>query len=269
MFPDGKVTSEECGEILSFAIEGRRRVREHILRIDDTFVAHEFIFKSNATGDRFTVLTPEEIQYPTFAPAKKQSSSIDSKGIELESSSTSLPQLFPPAGEDGAQRPPTSTPDSGPMHVVVTENTKRWSYRRLFAEHLKGARNITSDPYIRAFFQVRNLMEFLEMVHQLVPEGDEVSVDLVTQADRENPVKQEDLNQVKAAFGGSPVSFSWKFDSNPNFHACSIVTDTGWKITIDRGLDIFQKFETGVFSLEQALQEARLTRGAEVTYLRV
>lgn len=97
-----------------------------------------------------------------------------------------------------------------------------------------------------------------------------VSVEVVTQADRENPDKQEDLlNQVKAAFGGSPVSFSWRFDNNPNFRARSIVTDTGWKITIDRGLDIFQRFETGPFSLEQALQEARLTRGAEVTYFRI
>jgi hypothetical protein len=38
---------------------------------------------------------------------------------------------------------------------------------------------------------------------------------------------------------------------------------------MDRGLDIFQKYETGPFSLEQSLQEARLTRGAEITYLRV
>ena len=39
LFPDGKATSDECAELLSFAIEGRRRVREHILRIDDTFRA--------------------------------------------------------------------------------------------------------------------------------------------------------------------------------------------------------------------------------------
>jgi len=59
-----------------------------------------------------------------------------------------------------------------PHHIVVAENTKGWSYKRLFGEQLKGARNITiSDPFIRNFFQIRNLMEFLEMVHRLVPEG--------------------------------------------------------------------------------------------------
>jgi hypothetical protein len=38
---------------------------------------------------------------------------------------------------------------------------------------------------------------------------------------------------------------------------------------LDRGLDMFQKFEGGAFSLEQSLQDMRLTRGAEVTYLRL
>jgi len=59
------------------------------------------------------------------------------------------------------------------------------------------------------------------------------------------------------------------FNHSPNFHARSITTDTGWKITVDRGLDIFQKFESGPFSVEQAIQEARMTRGAKVNYVRV
>ncbi len=63
--------------------------------------------------------------------------------------------------------------------------------------------------------------------------------------------------------------FTWKFDHNPNFHTRSIITDTGWKITIDRGLDIFQRYDSGPFSLAQAMQEARLTRGVEVSYFRV
>lgn len=154
--------------------------------------------------------------------------------------------------------------------MVVPENTKGWSYRGLFAKHLRGATHITiRDPYVRMFFQARNLMEFLEMVHDLVPEGDEVNVVLITQSDPESCVKQEEfLNQIAESFTGSRIAFSWDLDHSPNFHARSITTDTDWKITIDRGLDIFQKYESGPFSLEQALQEARLTRGAEVTYVR-
>jgi ATP-dependent Lon protease len=154
---------------------------------------------------------------------------------------------------------------------VVPENTKGWSYRRLFAKHLKGAREITvCDPYVRLFFQARNFMEFLQKVHELVPEGDEVAVHLITQSDPDSCVRQEEnLNQMATAYTGSRVAFSWEFNHNPGFHARSITTDTGWKITIDRGLDIFQKFESGPFSVEQAIQEMRLTRGAEVSYLRI
>lgn len=72
-----------------------------------------------------------------------------------------------------------------------------------------------------------------------------------------------------ASYDGSRIAFTWELDRNPNFHARSIVTDTGWKITIDRGLDIFQRFESGPFSVEQAIQEARLTRGAEIHYVKI
>ena len=153
---------------------------------------------------------------------------------------------------------------------MIPENTKGWSYKRLFACHLTGARHITlRDPYVRHFYQARNLMEFLQMIHEIVPEGDEVEVRLVTQSDMETCVKQEEsLNKISDAFGSSKVAFTWELDHNPNFHARSITTDTGWKITLDRGLDLFQRYEGGPFSLEQSLQEMRLSRGSEITYLK-
>ena len=156
-------------------------------------------------------------------------------------------------------------------HIVVPENTKGWSYRRLFAQHLKGARKITvSDPYVRHFFQIRNVMELLQLIHDLVPEGDEAAVHLVTQSDPETCVRQEEnLNLMVNSFTGSRVAFTWEFDHRPSFHARHIITDNGWKITIDRGLDLFQKFESGPFSVEQAIQETRLTRGAEVSYFKM
>ena len=155
-------------------------------------------------------------------------------------------------------------------HLVVPENAKGWSYKKLFAAHLKGARSITiRDPYVRMFFQARNLMELLQMVHELVADGDEVEVKLITQSDPDTCVKQEEnLNSIVESFTGSRIAFSWEFDHSPNFHARSITTDTGWKITMDRGLDIFQKYESGPFSLEQSVQEARLTRGVEVNYIK-
>ena len=267
LFPDGQATPQEIEELLAFSMEARRRVREHILRIDDTFKRHDFMYRPVGGGKTVTVLTPEEIQYPTFAGPR-------TSAPEREDGAPAAPEAVGSVEMDGgtpvgAPVPRPAEPEPG--HIVVPENTKGWSYRRLFARHLAGARKITvSDPYVRHFFQARNFMELLQMIHELVPEGDEVTVHLITQSDPETCVKQEEnLNQIVNSFTGSRVAFSWELNHKPNFHARSLTTDTGWKITIDRGLDIFQKFEGGPFSVEQAIQEARLTRGAEVGYFRV
>lgn len=261
LFPDGKCTAKEVEEILAFSMECRRRVREHILRIDDTFKRNDFIYQPVDGGPSVCVLTPEELQYPTFAGPRIQPRE-DSEPAEDEHAAT-----------DNKTAASTEAPDTGPQpgHVVIPENTRGWSYRRLFAKHLTGARTITiNDPYVRMFFQARNLMEFLQMVHDLVPEGDEVTVHLRTQSDPDTCVKQEEnLNQIADTFIGSRVSFTWECDQNPNFHARNITTDTGWKITIDRGMDIFQRYESGPFSLAQAVQDVRLTRGAEISYFKI
>jgi ATP-dependent Lon protease len=82
-------------------------------------------------------------------------------------------------------------------------------------------------------------------------------------------VKQEEiLNQIADSWTGSRVVFTWEYDHSPNFHARSITTNTGWKITLDRGLDIFQKFDGGAFAIETGVQEARMVRGTEITYVR-
>jgi ATP-dependent Lon protease len=264
LYPHGQATAEEVEEILVFAMDCRRRVREHLLRIDDTFSRHGFIYRRLSDGKEITVLTPEEVQYPTFAAPRVQPSDSGDKGAD--------PVIQPDLPIQGDATPQITNKAKQPKagHVVVPENTKGWSYRRLFAAHLAGATKIViRDPYVRLFFQARNVMEFLEMVHELVPEGDEMDVHLVTQSDSESCVKQEEnLNQIVEAFTGSRIAFSWEFDHSPGFHARSITTDTGWKILTDRGLDMFQRFESGPFSLAQALQAARLTRSVEVTYLR-
>jgi ATP-dependent Lon protease len=264
LFPGGKCTPKEMEELLAFSMESRRRVREHILRIDDTFSRNEFIYRSLAGGTPVTVLTPEEIQYPTFSGPRIQPSNLDSGAEDIDHTESTT-------AEDGLAVAFNVPDEPAPGHLVIPENTKGWSYRNLFAKHLKGARSIViGDPYVRKFFQVRNLMELLQVVHNLVPVGDEVAVHLKTQSDSETCVQQEEnLNQMVKSFTGSCVTFSWEYDRNPNFHARSITTDTGWKITIDRGLDIFQKYESGAFSLEQAIQEARLTRGADISYIKL
>ncbi|WP_419606302.1 MIT C-terminal domain-containing protein [Thiolapillus sp.] len=67
------------------------------------------------------------------------------------------------------------------------------SYQTLFGPYLTGAQKITlTDPYIRLFYQARNLMEFLETIARIKPDEDEVSVHLVTVEDEFKGDQQEE-----------------------------------------------------------------------------
>jgi len=45
LYPDGKATALEIVSFLISRWKPRRRVREHILRIDDTFTRHDFSYR--------------------------------------------------------------------------------------------------------------------------------------------------------------------------------------------------------------------------------
>ena len=62
---------------------------------------------------------------------------------------------------------------------------------------------------------------------------------------------------------------SWEFHGTGTIHARHIVTNTGWKILLDRGLDIFQRFEMNdAFNLSNRIQNQRACKGFEVTYMK-
>jgi len=267
--PDGKAAPEEIAELLEFAMECRRRVREQILRIDDTFKANDFAYRPVAGGAAVTVLTPEEQQYPAFAGLRPlQPAAAPAAGAKAQPVASSEPAATATATSSEAA-PATDAPLKQ-QHLVVPENAKGWSYRRLLADYLQGcSRIIIRDPYIRAFHQVRNLVEFLRMVNEITPLGDEVSVHLITGSDQETMEKQlENLAQVQDSFASTSTPFTWELDASPNFHARSITTNHGWKITLDRGLDLFQWFEFSPFNAAAVMQEARMVKGCEINYIR-
>lgn len=63
LFPDGNATPEEMEELLVFAIEGRKRVKDQLVRIDSTFDFVNFGY-ADAEGKLYPVQTKEENEYP-------------------------------------------------------------------------------------------------------------------------------------------------------------------------------------------------------------
>ncbi len=256
IFPNNVCTKPEIEELLTFAIEGRRRVKEQLLKLDETFAPVTFSYTDKETGRTTVVITAEERQYPTLA--RKDAAGSGDKDGEL---------ALTAGGADVTVAAP-APPSAG--HLVVPENSKGYSYRRLFGDHLRGAREIkVLDPYIRAFWQVRNFMEFVQMVHELTPEGEETRIRLITKSDPERSEEQDtNLRKIQDSCAGTRVSVEYEYDEGSSVHARSISTDTGWKISLDRGLDIFQRYEINAFNLIAAVQSERLTKAFEVTYIR-
>ena len=156
-------------------------------------------------------------------------------------------------------------------HLVFAENRKGVSYEKLFGPYIDGAsRIIVTDPYIRIFYQIRNMMEFVEMVIRRTPPENQVRIHLVTGPDEGNISRQrEPLESITTACTGTGVEFSWAFDTSGTAHARDMVTDTGWKVVLDRGPDIFQPpIRTEGFSLGDRLQEHRMLKNFYVTYVR-
>jgi ATP-dependent Lon protease len=258
LFPDGTCPKSELDELLILSLDGRRRVKELLVKLDETFARVGFTYTYGAIGKTTPVATWEEKQYPSLARRDETNSDAKASG----STPTAPEAAIPP--------PSSSVADAQPGHLVVAENSKNYSYRRLFAAHLRGAREVTViDPYVRAFWQVRNFMELVQLVRDLTPEGEETKVRLITKSDPDRCVEQdESLRKIQESCTGSRVSIEYDYDAKDTIHARSVTTDTGWKISLDRGLDIFLRYEIGPFSIASSVQEERLTKAFEVTYLR-
>tara|TARA_R110002110_G_scaffold364270_4_gene574104 strand:+ start:4619 stop:6721 length:2103 start_codon:yes stop_codon:yes gene_type:complete len=274
LFPNGNETKDDVEELLSLAIESRKRVKDQLLRIDTTYPDVNFHYVSE-DGKKHPVLTIEEQEYPQFY--YRNSPNFDEADQSEEGAEDSHSE--PEDGSDTAGDEPnrahnSSSSEAGQAkegHFVFAENRKGLSYAKLFGPYVTGAsRIVITDPYIRIFYQVRNLMEFIEMVAKEKAPEDEVAIHLVTAPDEYNPEKQqENLASVEQASMSAGIQFTWELDGTGTIHARHIVTDHGWKISLDRGLDIFQRYEMNdAFSLSNRLQEYRSAKAFEVTYLK-
>jgi len=265
LFPADNATDAELEEVLHLAVEGRKRVKDQLLRIDSTYPETDFSFSAR-DGRKVVVKTLEETEYPQYY--HKRAPTHDRpvpEGVKERDDKPLSKAVKSPAGTDDTPVGPREG------HKVFSENQKGVTFADLFWPWLDGATKIViTDPYIRMFHQVRNLMEFIEMIAMRKAPEDEVTVRLITSPDEIYPEKQQaNLAALEGACTAAGIKFSWEFDGTNTIHARHILSDTGWKISLDRGLDIYQKFEMNdAFSLANRLQRFRQVKAFEVTYLR-
>ena len=273
LYPHGEATDAEVEDVLRTAIEGRKRVKDQLLRIDATYPAVRFAYQGADAQERL-VRTLEEDEYPN---------QYHRRGA-TEVSTADLPQVgtdplplieAAPAMQGPASRPSNPVPMEPVLkeqHLVFHENQRGLSFDKLFSPYLVGAKRIIiTDPYLRMFHQLRNLMELMETISKLQGVEDEVGVHVVTVEDEFNGERQtESLQKIADACTGVGIHFTWAYDTSGSKHDRDITTDTGWKIVLGRGLDVFQRFElTDAFSFSNRLQQHRQCKEFSVTFVRL
>lgn len=273
LYPHDEATDAEVEDVLRTAIEGRKRVKDQLLRIDATYPAVRFAYQGADAQERL-VRTLEEDEYPNQYHRR---GATEVSAIDLPHVGTDHLALIEaaPAKQRPISRPinPVSVePVLKEQHLVFHENQRGLSFDKLFSPYLVGAKRIIiTDPYLRMFHQLRNLMELMETISKLQGPEDEVVVHVVTVEDDTNGDRQtESLQKIADACTGVGIQFSWAYDTSGTKHDRDITTDTGWKIVLGRGLDVFQRFELNdAFSFANRLQQHRQCKEFSVTFVRV
>ncbi len=231
LFPHLELTEEDFVKYcVNPAVRMRQQIRDELSKIDQEY---KWVTIKSRMPDEFQLSHPEE--RPNAEEEKRR---IDPLSPE--------------------RAPQTGTVD-------IAEGQKGISYEKLFLPFLKDAKSIKiCDPYIRLQHQIYNLMNFCEIIE---PKTEKVAVDLVTGCDPYQSAELgEKLDELKKGLAADDIEFDYVFDEN--LHDRWIETDTGWRILLGRGLDIFQKPDDK-FTLGFLDQRKRKCKATTITYARI
>jgi len=150
--------------------------------------------------------------------------------------------------------------------ISISDGDTGYSYEKLFKPYLVSAKKIKLvDPYIRAEYQIKNLISFLNM---LSPGEGTIEVELTTDSDdqfgkEEQERKFTELQNEIIRYG---IKFEFNFDNK--IHDRSIEADNGWRIKPGRGLDLFYKPDSK-YGFSDIDQEKRKCRKSEIDFIQV
>lgn len=248
IYPHGALTEDNAKELLDFAIECRKRVKQQLQKMDETFEEVDFSYITKRTSLKTTIETLEILEHIQVSPSEeKQVETITTKATILDIKAT-------PLLTNG--------------HRIILDNQTGISYGNLFGAYLGGATIIQLiDPYIRLPYQLRNFMEFTRLLFEKKNPDVEIKLHLVTNNNEDFIAgAKEAFAQITYSLETIGILFTYEFSEN--IHDRSILMDNGWKIILGRGLDIWQK-TGGWYDVNEYIQEKRLCKACEVTYIQI
>ena len=266
LYPDGQMTDEEAYELIDFAAESRKRVKDQLYVIDETFKAEPAFFKyiNLKNGMEINVETLEKVSNALIVPVNPSTVNSELNDGDAQSQEAGSSGGSAATGTNGVTPQRPRIPILQEKSLSFRMGQTGVSYTKLFASYMENANDITvEDPYIRAPWQVKNFMEFVTMLIDSRP-VDDLKLHLVTNEDEEKiPDLIDRLDEIKDDLTAYGIEFDYKFR---DFHDRCIKTDTGWTITLGRGLDMFEKYSP--YSVEAIRQDKRKCKEFMVTYMK-
>ena len=244
IYPDKNYKDEELKELFEFSIENRRRVKLQLQKMDETFEEVDFSYHAIGSAKFKEIFTLEEIQYL----GKKNIFVEEDENAEVSKEKNSKKAKL--AGK----------------HVEVYDNQKGISYKNLFGDYFEGVQSVTIiDPYIRLPYQIRNLVELINLIASHKQADEIVKVELITNSD-ENFIDESRERLKSLQDNLSPIGVDFNFQFDANIHDRYILIDNNWKIILGRGLDIWNK-TNGMFDIAETNQLYRTCKGFSMTVM--
>lgn len=251
LFPTGQPTDEEFDEIVEYAIEGRRRVKEQLnKRKPDEEYARINMSYINKDGQKVVVYCPEsKYSIATQNPRKDANVHVLTEPAHDNVVTTPVTANVEPKITQNHVLsdiiPGSETVEDGSLKektVDVQYGDTGYGYDDLFAEYLKGASIVMlEEPYLTHGFQMANLVRFVEL---LVKIGDCKVFRLVTkpgETPEESTLISDSLQRLKNTLDDmDDVSMTFEYEFDENSHDRYVRTSNNWDITLGRGLHFYQ-----------------------------
>jgi len=231
IFPSTIPSNQEFNEIVEYAIEGRRRVKEQMnkRKSDGEFSQIDLSF-FDENNKEIIVYCPESKNL-NIKNIDNQLETIG-KNNEIENKTTN--QI-------------TTNLELTEKHIKINYGDLGFGYETIMKDYLKGATEIIiEDPYIRQNHQIQNFIRFCELV---VKVGEAKIITLITSAEDTEQWNENKFKFSKIADSLLQNDIILKFENNENIHDREIILNNGWHIKIGRGLDYFQSLKGEYFCI--------------------
>jgi ATP-dependent Lon protease len=237
LHPAGDPSEEEFNQIVEFAIEGRRRVKEQMNKTkpDDEFALIDLSYFTSE-GNEVVVYCPESKDAKaTQNPRKTIHTKMNDSDVLLEEVSKYT--------EKG--QPRKKTLDEKRIKILYGDTG--YGYETLLKDYLVGATElILEDSYIRQKHQVNNFLRLCEIIVKI---GDCKKITLITGTDDDEQKKDNNLifDQIANNLFEHEIEFRYEFSEI--LHDREIKLNNGWNIKMGRGLDYFQSLGGNYFQV--------------------